>query len=330
MALYVSGDLEGSLAAADAPESPPPDVAAARLAAVSCYPAVAAGTPDAAARVARLRDSWDADPQVALVAGGCEADLLTWQGDAVGAVAVVERAQAHLDATAGEGAYGGLWLSALALAALADLAAAARGRRDEAAVEDAVGRGELYRSRVDRLAAGGHGRPGDLGPEGRAWHARALAEHARLAGIPAVDQWRRALDAFGYGHEYERARCSWRLSSALVEVGDRDAARIHARQAAEAARRMGAEPLQHAVAAAMTRDRLGGPGSTAESVLTEREREVLVLVAEGLTNREVGARLFISAKTASVHLSNLMAKLNVSSRTEAVTVARRRGLIDLS
>ena len=78
VARYVTGDLEGSLAAADAPESPPPDTAAARLAAVSCYPAVAAGHPDAAARVARLRGSWDADPQVALVAGGCEADLLTW------------------------------------------------------------------------------------------------------------------------------------------------------------------------------------------------------------------------------------------------------------
>ena len=92
---------------------------------------------------------------------------------------------------------------------------------------------------------------------------------------------------------------------------------------------MGAVPLQRAVAAAVSRDRLAAPGSAADSVLTEREREVLALVAEGLTNREIGARLFISAKTASVHLSNLMAKLNVSSRTEAVTVAQRRGLLDV-
>ncbi len=63
--------------------------------------------------------------------------------------------------------------------------------------------------------------------------------------------------------------------------------------------------------------------------MTGREREVLGLVAEGLTNREVGKRLFISEKTVSVHLSNLMAKLNVSSRTEAVTVAHRRGLLDI-
>ncbi len=329
IARYVAGDLEGSLAAADAPESPPPDVAAARLAAVSCYPAVAAGRPDAAARLARLRGSWDADPQVALVAGGCEADLLTWQGDTDGAVEAARRAQAHLDESIGDGAYGGLWLSALALGALADQAAAARSRRDDRGVAEAVARGEELRARVERLAAGGRGRPGELGPEGRAWHARAVAEHARLAGIPAVQEWQRALEAFGYGHAYEQARCHWRLCTALVTTGDRDAARTHARAASEAAQRMGAVPLRDAVAAAVSRDRLAAPGSTADTVLTEREREVLALVAEGLTNREIGGRLFISAKTASVHLSNLMAKLNVSSRTEAVTVAQRRGLLDV-
>ena len=107
VALYVAGDLEGSLRAAETAESPPPDVAAARLAAVGCYAAVAGGSPDAARRLARLRGSWDTDPQVALVAGGCEADLLTWEGDPAGAVDVADRAQAHLDAVVGEGAYGG-------------------------------------------------------------------------------------------------------------------------------------------------------------------------------------------------------------------------------
>ena len=330
VALYVAGDLAGSLAAADAPDGAPPDVAAARLTAVSCYAAVAIGATDAAARVDRLRETWDADPQVALVAGGCEADLLTWQGDPVGAVEVVERAQAHLDATVGEGVYGGLWLSALALAALADRAGAARARRDDDAVREAVEHGEVFRARVDRLVAGGRGRPGALGPEGRAWQARALAEHARLTGSPEVEPWQRALEAFGYGHVYEQARSHWRLSAALVATGDRDGARTHARTASDAARRMGAEPLLTAVAAAVSRDRLGASGSAADAVLTDREREVLALVAEGLTNREIGSRLFISAKTASVHLSNLMLKLNVSSRTEAVTVARRRGLIDLT
>ncbi len=94
IALFVTGDLDGSLAVAQAPETRPPDVAAARLAAVGCYAAVARGVPDADRRFAALEDSWDADPQVGLVAGGCEADLLTWQGDPSSAVAVAERAQA--------------------------------------------------------------------------------------------------------------------------------------------------------------------------------------------------------------------------------------------
>jgi DNA-binding CsgD family transcriptional regulator len=92
---------------------------------------------------------------------------------------------------------------------------------------------------------------------------------------------------------------------------------------------MRAAPLQRAVAATIGGARLSASASGAESVLTGREREVLALVAEGMTNREIGRRLFISEKTASVHLSNLMAKLNVSSRTEAVTVAHRRGVLDV-
>ncbi len=61
--------------------------------------------------------------------------------------------------------------------------------------------------------------------------------------------------------------------------------------------------------------------------LTAREREVLALVAQGLTNREVGAALFISESTAGVHVSNIMAKLGAASRTEAATIAIRSGLV---
>jgi DNA-binding CsgD family transcriptional regulator/tetratricopeptide (TPR) repeat protein len=328
VAHFVAGDLDGSLRAAGAPESPP-DVAAARLAAAGCHAAVAGGLPDAERRLTALRGSWDADPQVALVAGGCEADRLLWEGDLAGAVAIAERAQTHLDDVAGEGMYGGLWLSALAMAALADEAAYCRQRRDEAGTAAALKQGEILLQRVERIVEGGRGRPGDLGPEGRAWHARAVAEHARLRGEPAVEEWQTALDAYGYGHVYEQARCRWRLAEASVAAGDRAAARTHARAAATAAEQMGAAPLQRAVAATVSRARLAGVETTADAVLTRREREVLALVAEGMTNREIGKKLFISEKTASVHLSNVMTKLNVSSRTEAVTVAHRRGLLDV-
>ncbi|WP_188037806.1 response regulator transcription factor, partial [Actinotalea sp. JY-7885] len=93
------------------------------------------------------------------------------------------------------------------------------------------------------------------------------------------------------------------------------------------ARAMGAAPLVAAVEALARRGRLDLPGHrTPTDLLTAREAEVLGLVAEGLSNRQIGERLFISGKTVSVHVSNVLAKLGVTSRTEAVTVAHRRGL----
>jgi DNA-binding NarL/FixJ family response regulator len=59
--------------------------------------------------------------------------------------------------------------------------------------------------------------------------------------------------------------------------------------------------------------------------LSEREREVLALLADGLTNRQIGAALFISDKTASVHVTHILAKMGVSSRTEAALLAARAG-----
>jgi DNA-binding NarL/FixJ family response regulator len=70
-----------------------------------------------------------------------------------------------------------------------------------------------------------------------------------------------------------------------------------------------------------------GPEPAGPDPLTPRERSVLALVAEGRTNRQVGAELFISEKTVSVHLSRVMGKLGASSRTEAVSVAYARGLL---
>ncbi|MEO8689951.1 MAG: response regulator transcription factor, partial [Solirubrobacteraceae bacterium] len=59
--------------------------------------------------------------------------------------------------------------------------------------------------------------------------------------------------------------------------------------------------------------------------LTPRERQVLALVADGATNREIGAQLYMAEKTASVHVSRILAKLDVRSRTEAAAVAHRFG-----
>jgi len=66
---------------------------------------------------------------------------------------------------------------------------------------------------------------------------------------------------------------------------------------------------------------------TSSDTLTPREAEILALVAEGRSNGEIGKQLFISTKTVSVHVSNILAKLGAAGRTEAAAIARRRGLL---
>ena len=94
--------------------------------------------------------------------------------------------------------------------------------------------------------------------------------------------------------------------------------------------RLGATPLRTALEGLIRRGRLdvGGVRSLdAGAVLTPREAEVLRLLAAGRTNRQVGAELYISEKTASVHVSNILAKLGANGRTEAVAIAASRGLL---
>ena len=76
----------------------------------------------------------------------------------------------------------------------------------------------------------------------------------------------------------------------------------------------------------MKRALLGPPVDARLAALKEREREILNLIAEGLTNRQIGAELFVSAKTASVHISNILRKLGVSTRVDAAAIAQRIGL----
>jgi DNA-binding CsgD family transcriptional regulator len=68
------------------------------------------------------------------------------------------------------------------------------------------------------------------------------------------------------------------------------------------------------------------PSVAASLGLTQREAEVLALVAAGRTNRQIGQALFITPKTASIHVSRILAKLGVAGRGEAAAVAHRLGL----
>jgi DNA-binding NarL/FixJ family response regulator len=169
-----------------------------------------------------------------------------------------------------------------------------------------------------------------LGPEGRGWLARAEAEYRRASGDNDPEAWQAVLDAFGPAYVYEIARTRWRLAEALAEAGRRDEAEEQWRMAAQTADRLGARPLRAALADLARRARIGTvpdePGGNVLASLTSREREVLRLLAAGRSNREIAAVLFITPKTASVHVSNILGKLGAASRTEAAAIAHREGL----
>jgi DNA-binding NarL/FixJ family response regulator len=223
----------------------------------------------------------------------------------------------------------GVRLAALALAAVADAAVEQRLTGDQEAArrweESATELVELATDLADKGEEGAR-----QGPEGLAWEARAEAEAARAAGRTDVAAWEKAVAAFDYGDVYERARSQRRLAEALLAAERREEAAEQAEAARETAVRLGAVPLREAVEALIRRGRLGAarPRADRAAVLTARERDVLLLLARGRTNRQIGEELFISGKTASVHVSNILAKLAATSRTHAVSVAYEQGLID--
>ncbi|MEU3791602.1 AAA family ATPase [Streptomyces fructofermentans] len=268
------------------------------------------------------------DWMATLVAGVLLTDAAVLRGDAVTAVAQV-RATAQALVDEGETAPDvAVRLAALALAAVADTAAEARATGDEGGVRRWTDTGaelvELARSVAARGEDGSR-----QGPEGLAWLARAEAEWTRVTAAPGTGAWEKAVTAFGYGNVYEQARCRLRLAQALLAAGRRSEAAEQARAVRDTADRLGAVPLRDDVDGLIRRGRLGEapPAADAVPALTARENDVLLLLARGRTNRQIGEELFISGKTASVHVSNILAKLGAAGRTEAVAIAYREGLI---
>jgi len=141
----------------------------------------------------------------------------------------------------------------------------------------------------------------------------------------AIARWRGALDS---GGRHRRptlvAEARMGLARALAETGDLTGARAEAERAVRLLDRWPGWRRERAES--LLRRLGGGPAGADDGPLTPREREVAALVATGLSNAEVGAKLFISAKTASVHVSNILAKLGMSSRAEIAAWAARRGL----
>jgi DNA-binding NarL/FixJ family response regulator len=171
-----------------------------------------------------------------------------------------------------------------------------------------------------------------------AYRAMARAERMRAAGGHGVDLWRATVDAWRTATDaWPLTYARYRLAEALYATEDRVAAADLLQEAAQDAGRMAARPLLDDIRALARRARLsldstpGAPAPPAEVVpfgLTDREREVLSLVAAGRSNGQIATALFISPKTASVHVSNILAKLGVSGRVEAAAVAHRLGLLE--
>jgi DNA-binding CsgD family transcriptional regulator len=163
--------------------------------------------------------------------------------------------------------------------------------------------------------------PGALGA--MAAHARGLVElaagrsRAALASLrPADELWRRL------AAPYESARARELIGLACRSLGDEDSARLELEAARETFARLGA-----ATDLARLEGRSGLDRATDSHRLTKRELEVLRLLSAGETNREIAADLVVSVRTVDRHVSNIYAKLGVSSRAAATSYAHEHGLV---
>lgn len=216
--------------------------------------------------------------------------------------------------------YPGYDLPLLATAARV-LAVLRSGENTLPAVDDATAEARM-RELADRIS---------FWPTSSVWIPVFSAELSGPGGTGNdPDAWRRAVDAVAgnaaapaHLHPYVLLR----LGRALAESGDRADAASALQAAIAEAELLGAGLISteaHAVSARAGVPLDGGAVKPAADAteLTARERQVLELIAQGLSNRQIGERLFISAKTASVHVSAILRKLGASSRTEAAFLAR--------
>ena len=224
------------------------------------------------------------------------------------------------------------WLLCAALAAEADEADRATRRRDADGVTTAQARGLRLVRILDDAASALGSDDGRWPPTLRAYVRHGAADRLRLAGQSDASAWMAAIEAYDdLGYIYEAASGRLHLAETVLAAGGaREEAAAALRAAADTAARLRAEPLLAAVAGLAGRARIDlgtetGGGDDLGVGLTAREHEVLGLLTGGLTNREIGEALFISEKTASVHVSNILGKLGVGGRGAAVAMALRLG-----
>jgi DNA-binding CsgD family transcriptional regulator len=156
--------------------------------------------------------------------------------------------------------------------------------------------------------------------------ARGRIAAARGCGAAAASYFEEALKQFARAAlPLETAQCRLDLARALAETQPQVAI-AEARAALFALDRLGASAEADAAAALLRSWGVSGrTGPRAAGLLTRREQEILGLLAAGLSNREIGERLYISPKTAAHHVSNVLAKLGLRNRSEAGAYAAAMG-----
>jgi DNA-binding CsgD family transcriptional regulator len=227
----------------------------------------------------------------------------------------------------------------LGVRAEADAATAARAWGRDQELENAREAAQLLIGGLERLISRYSLKESPA--EASAYLALSRPELDRLTGSPAGEAWAMAAATWErLGQPYQEAYARWRHAEALLVAGrERGEAATPLGAAREAAFGLGAEPLLREIdalarAARLELARSGGEVPAGEAApapplgLTTRELEVLGLIAEGCTNRQIAERLFISQKTASVHVSHILAKLHAENRVGAAGIAHRLGLLD--
>ena len=289
----------------------------------------------AGTQLERLREMLEGVPTESQFSGNLHAaagELALWQGRPLDGLTEVEQG---LDLIGDNGwRWFNMRLLRLGAWAAADAADLARARRDTDGEAAATTRGEALRARRDRLLASLAS--DEQGPQREVTLAEVAtmdAEDRRREGIADPAAWRVARDRWTeLKRPYPLGYCAWREAEAHLGAGDRVEAALALRSAFAIASELGARPLREATEALARRARIDlatRPASAASDDpfgLTRREREVLALVAQGRTNRQIADELFISENTAGVHVSNILGKLDVASRTEAAAVAVRLDL----
>lgn len=291
----------------------------------------------------QLRGGFESEYQYTGPYACARAELALWQARPRDAVAAVEEALPRLERT--DDARFRLRLVRLGMRAAADLAEIARDRRDAAEEAGALGIAAALRARSDPPVAAIGGMDGGLALELTAEAATIVAEETRLHGASDPAAWREAAERWSArGRPYHRAYVRFRGAEASLGRGERTNATEALGEAARIATGLGARPLLDAATGLARRARLPleprasapdaatsevdeGAAVAAELGLTSREREVLELLAQGLTNRQIANTLYISVYTAGIHVSRILGKLGVASRTEAASKAYRLGLV---